>query len=63
MVERLGGEVAADDPRLGLLPGQPVDDRASQLAADARLAGDAAVDMQDGHYCLLSIDLLPRQLK
>jgi hypothetical protein len=31
--------------------------------ARAVLTVDAAVDMQDGHYCLLGMDLLPRHSK
>ena len=42
---------------------QAIDDRLADRAADAAFAGDAAVDMQDGHYSLLGMDLLPRRTK
>jgi hypothetical protein len=52
-------EVAPYDP----LAVELSDDTASEPAADAMFPSDAAVDVKDGHYCLLSIDLLPRHLR
>ena len=40
-----------------------VDDGLRDGAAGAVVAVDAGVDMQDGHSCLLSMDLLPRHVK
>jgi hypothetical protein len=40
-----------------------VDDGARNLAADAILATDAAVDMEYGHFLVLGIDLLPGHFK
>ena len=42
---------------------QLVDDGAADCPARAVLAIDAGVDVQDGHYCLLGMDLLPRHPK
>jgi hypothetical protein len=61
--QRVGGEIAIDDlfSPLGSLEqfGHGVGDR----AAGTVVAIDTGVDMQDGHYCLLGMDLLPRHPK
>ena len=61
--QRVGGEVAIDDllAPLGGLELLEID--CAERPAGAVLAIDAAVDMQDGHYCLLGMDLLPRHPK
>ena len=43
--------------------GKLVDDGAGEEAADAVFAGDAAVDLEDGHLYVLGIDLLPGHFK
>jgi hypothetical protein len=40
-----------------------VRDRAGEDSADAVLASDAAVDLEDGHHFVLGIDLLPGHFK
>ena len=55
LVDVLGGLVS--------LRAHLVENRAADGAAGAVLTGDAAVDVQDGHYCLLGMDLLPRHPK
>src|SRR4051794_29404237 len=61
--ERVRGKVAIDDLLAPVGPLHLLDDRAGDGAAGAVVAIDAGVDMQDGHYCLLSMDLLPRHSK
>ena len=61
--ERVRGEVAIDDPVAPLAVFDLIDDRAADHAAGTILAIDAGVDMKDSHYCLLSMDLLPRHPK
>ena len=61
--QRIGGEISIHDPFAPLGGLELVDDRTGECAAGALLAADAAVDMKDGHYCLLSMDLLLRHPK
>ena len=60
---RVGSEVAIDHLLAPLGGLQLFDDGTADGATRAVLAVDAAVDMQDGHYCLLGMDLLPRHPK
>jgi len=55
-LKKVGDEVAGDDLGGGIGLGQAVEDRAADRPARAIVAADAAVDVQDGHYCLLSIE-------
>ena len=50
MRQGTGDEVAFDDPSLAISLAKLVGGRRGKLAADARLAGDAAVDLENGHY-------------
>jgi len=45
--------------RIGALPQKLFGHGGGKLSADAGFAGDAAVDLQDGHDFVLGIDLLP----
>jgi hypothetical protein len=61
--QRLGGKVAIDQAGAAGLEPQLVDDRAADRPGGAILAIDAGVDVQDGYYCLLGMDSLPRHPK
>ena len=54
---------AADHLRAWTSGIQLIDDPRGNRPAGAILASDAAVDVKDGHYCLLSMDLIPRHPK
>ena len=61
--ERLRNQVAFDDFRIRGGGPELVHDARGENPADAVVAGDAAVDLEDGHVLILGIDLLPRSVK
>jgi hypothetical protein len=63
VLQRLGSEIAVDDLRFRSPGCDLLGDGAGQLPRDAVVPGDAAVDLQDSHNCLLSIVLLLRHSK
>jgi hypothetical protein len=62
VIERLLDQIALDY-LCGGVRAKLVDNPRRELAADAMFAGDAAVDLQDGHDLVLGIDLLPGRFK